>query len=89
MAKLPTITIDPEEMAQEMLLELGLGPDDPGLTTSELAQLWGVSDVTARRRVARLKAEGKIVEGSRTMRSIEGNPYPRRVIRLKTEEERR
>ena len=61
-----------KEMAQavgEMYDNLGPPKDaDPGLTSKEYAKLWGVSYVTARRRLVVLEEKGLIIAGQRYVR---------------------
>ena len=89
MSKLPTIEIDPEEYAREIAeaykpVRL---PDDPGATTKELAKEWGKSEPTARKRVARMKRAGLLIQGTRGMIDEIGRSYRAPVYRLKKEEE--
>lgn len=86
----PNFTLDEAnaEMAQKMLdLYMGKEQDDPGLTTRELAQLWGVSTSTARARVQEMTGQGKYIRGHKTAIDAEGRPRRVRVYRPKESEE--
>ena len=82
MPELPTIEIDPEEMARivgEMYDDLGPpGPSDPGLTTKEYATEWGLSPRRARKRIRALCEEGLLIKGQRWGRRSDNRwcPYP-------------
>jgi len=90
MTELPTIEIDPEEMARiadEMYHNLGPpGPSDPGFTAKEYAEETGKSLSTAKHRLQRLVAEGLVIRGIRWGRRSDGrwNAYP--AYRPKEEE---
>jgi len=91
MAKLPTIEIDPGEMARimgEMYEQIEpTRISDPGLTTLECAAEWGVSRPTARRRMVIMLEEGLLVRGERWMQKKNGHWYKVPVYRPKDEKE--
>jgi len=79
MSNLPTIEIDPEEMAR-VVAEMydGLGPpspSDPGLTSREYAEQWGLSPCRARARIHTLYEKGLIIKGQYPVyRPSQGDP---------------
>lgn len=86
MSNLPTIEIDPGEMARvvgEMYDNLGPPkPPDPGLTTKEYAEQWGISPRRARVRIAALCEQGLLIKGERyARRPSDGHWCPYLVYR--------
>lgn len=86
MSKLPTIEIDPEEMAR-LGLELwknfkNQGPadkGDEGLTTPEYAKLWGIPKSTAGKRIRKMVEQGLMIKG-RAYRKWKGGYWQRKDV---------
>lgn len=93
MPSLPVVEISPGEMADELAeaweayRKTQPKRNDPGLTSREYAELKGISNIVARRRIKELKEAGKIIEGKRTVRNSRNHLINIPVYRLKKEEE--
>lgn len=89
--KTPEISLD--EMAEELLgvykalKDQPPGPSDPGLTTREYAEKWGLANPTAKKRIRELDEAGLLIKGTGYRKRKDGSWYPSPVYRLKKKDE--
>jgi len=70
-----------EEIAGEILAAIE-EEDDEGATVGELADVWGVDESTVRRRLKKLKKQGRLIEGRKTFKDVLGRTQRVRVVRV-------
>lgn len=95
MGKLPTITIDPEEMAR-LGLELWesiknqepTDKGDKGLTTKEYAELWGVPPSTTKKRLKKMVDCGLMIMGKAYRKARAGHWQRQWVYRPRDKEDK-